>query len=128
VNAPATRLPPVTELHLFRIMQEAVTNIEKHAQAKVVKLQMKSEGDWMVFKIQDDGCGFDTKNSRARKAKGHGLGLTNMRERALSLDGTYELKSVPGKGTTVTVRVPVIDPKRISNAKRGHLILNPVSE
>lgn len=128
VNAPATRLPPVTELHLFRIMQEAVTNIEKHAQAKVVKLQMKSEGDWMVFRIQDDGCGFDTKNSRARKAKGHGLGLTNMRERALSLGGTYDLKSTPGKGTTVTVRVPVVDSKRISNAKRDHSVVNPVSE
>ena len=128
VNAPATRLPPVTELHLFRIMQEAVTNIEKHAQAKVVKLQMKSEGDWMVFKIQDDGCGFDTKNSRARKAKGHGLGLTNMRERALSLGGTYDLKSTPGKGTTIIVRVPVGDSKRISNAKRDHSVVNPVSE
>jgi PAS domain S-box-containing protein len=128
VDAPATRLPPVTELHLFRIMQEAVTNIEKHAQAKVVKLQMKSEGDWMVFKIQDDGCGFDPKNSKARKTKGHGLGLTNMRERALSLGGTYDLKSVPGKGTTVTVRVPVIDARRISNARRGQLNVNPESE
>jgi PAS domain S-box-containing protein len=122
VNAPATRLPSVTELHLFRIIQEAVTNIEKHAHAKVIKLQMKSEDDWMVLKIQDDGRGFDPKKSRNGKAKGHGLGLTNMRERALSLGGTYELKSAPDKGTAITVRVPMTDARRNAKTRREEAV------
>ncbi len=112
------RLPPVTELHLFRIVQESVNNIEKHARAKLIKLQMQIEDGSVILKIQDDGCGFDIKNSKAGKSKGHGLGLTNMRERALSLGGTYEIKSVPNNGTTILVRVPVAEAKRGIGSKR----------
>jgi PAS domain S-box-containing protein len=118
VSSPATRLPPVTELHLFRIVQEAINNIEKHAHAQSVKLQVKFEDDSVLLKIQDDGRGFDAKNSKAGKKNGHGLGLTNMRERALSLGGTYELKSEPKKGTTILVRVPLTETKRNAGVKR----------
>ena len=112
-----TRLPPVTELHLFRIVQEAVNNIEKHAHAKAIKLQLRFEREAAVLKIQDDGCGFDSNPSKVGHKKWHGLGLTNMRERALSLGGNYEVKSVPNKGTTIIVRVPMRNPKRGTNPK-----------
>jgi signal transduction histidine kinase len=108
----------MVELHLFRIVQEAVNNIEKHAKAKSVKLQLRFQGEAAVLKIQDDGEGFDPKTLRAVKKIRHGLGLTNMRERALSLGGTYEIKSAPGRGTSIVVRVPLSAAHRDSNLKK----------
>jgi signal transduction histidine kinase len=61
----------------------------------------------VILKIQDDGRGFDARTVKAGRKKHHGLGLTNMRERALSLGGTYTIESVPGFGTTIVVRVPL---------------------
>jgi PAS domain S-box-containing protein len=118
IDLPHARLPAVTELHLFRIVQEAINNIEKHARARTVKLQLKTEHGALVLRIQDDGRGFDSKRSNGAKGNGHGLGLSNMRERAMSLDGTCEIKSRTGKGTTVLVRVPLAEPKRATSTKR----------
>lgn len=112
------RLTPVVELHLFRIVQEAINNIEKHAKAKSVRLQIRLAGDSVVLKIQDDGQGFDSKTLKAGKKARHGLGLTNMRERALSLGGTYEIESAPGAGTSISVWVPLIVSQRRTNLKR----------
>lgn len=101
------RLPPNIELTLFRIMQEAINNIEKYAHAKTTKLRVGLQDDSIYLKIQDDGRGFDLKKIQTdKKEKGHGLGLTNMRERALSLGGTCEILSMPKKGTTIDVRIP----------------------
>jgi len=118
ISSPGTRLPPVTELHLFRIVQESINNIEKHAQAKSIRLQMEVGGGSVALKIQDDGRGFDLKNFKAGKKNGHGLGLSNMRERALSLGGTYELKSGLGKGTTILVSIPLAEVRRGSGSRR----------
>jgi two-component system, NarL family, sensor kinase len=101
------RLPSVVELNLFRIVQEAINNIEKYARAKSVRLQIRIQGDSVVLKIQDDGQGFDPRNLKVEKKMRHGLGLTNMRERALSLGGTCEITSQPGLGTTIVARVPL---------------------
>lgn len=114
---PAARLPAATELNLFRIVQEALNNIEKHAKAKSVKLICNCEDDAVQLKIQDDGAGFEEKKSGSRK-RGHGLGLSNMRERALSLGGTYDIHSVPGKGTIILVRVPWTGAKTGKAAKK----------
>ncbi len=116
-RSPGTRLPPVTELHLFRIVQEAVNNVDKHAHAKAIKLQLRFERTVAVLKIQDDGCGFDSRSFKVGQKKWPGLGLSNMRERALSLGGNYEVKSAPNKGTTITVRVPVRNTQRGTNPK-----------
>jgi PAS domain S-box-containing protein len=117
ISSPSHRLPSVVELHLFRIMQEAVNNVEKHARAKSVKLQMRFQQGAVVLKIQDDGQGFDPKNLKAGTKRRHGLGLTNMRERALSLGGTYEIKSTPGRGTEIIVLVPASTTHRGLNPK-----------
>jgi len=100
------RLPPAVELNLFRIVQEALTNIEKHADAKMVRLQLSSQGDAVILSIRDDGRGFALNGSRADNGKGRGIGLTNMRERALSLGGACEVVSAPRKGTSIKVRIP----------------------
>jgi len=100
------RLAPALELNLFRILQEAVNNIEKHARAREVRLRIAFSGDFIVLKIQDDGRGFDSKRGKAGKGKWRGIGLTNMRERAEFLGGTCTVESAPKRGTTITVRVP----------------------
>lgn len=103
----ATRLPPNVELNLFRIIQEALNNVEKHARAKSVRLHLAFRNELLVLKIQDDGRGFDAKNSKPARKGRRGTGLANLRERAASLGGTCELVSAPKQGTTVTVRVPL---------------------
>ena len=121
--SPSLRLPSMIELNLFRIVQEALNNIEKYARAKSVKLRISVRENSVVLKIQDDGQGFDAKTLNAGKKMRHGLGLTNMRERALSVGGTYEITSIPGRGTTIVVRVPLRTrvAKKGSNLKRKHL-------
>ena len=116
--SPSQRLTPVVELHLFRIVQEAVNNIEKHAKARLVHLKIQLEGEAVILKIQDDGEGFDPKTLKPGKKIRHGLGLTNMRERALSLGGTYEIESAPGSGTVIRVRVPLTVTQRGASSKR----------
>ena len=100
------RLAPALELNLFRIMQEAFNNIEKHARAREVRLRIAFHGDFIVLRIQDDGRGFDSKRAKAGKGKWRGIGLTNMRERAEFLGGTCTVESASKQGTTITVRVP----------------------
>jgi len=104
------RLPAGIELTLFRIVQEAINNIEKYAHAKTVKLQIGLQNDSIRLKIQDDGRGFDAEKIKLGKREiGHGLGFTNMRERALSLGGDCEILSTPKKGASVIVRIPYTD-------------------
>ena len=87
-------------------MQEAFNNIEKHADAKTVRLQIAFQRGGLMLRIQDDGGGFDPKAAKPAKRKGQGIGLTNMQERAAILGGTCQVASVPNEGTTITVRVP----------------------
>ena len=126
LTSPSQRLPSVVELQLFRIVQEAINNVEKHALAKSVELQIRFRGDLVILKIQDDGRGFDAKTLKADGKRGHGLGLTNMRERAFSLGGTYEMTSLPGQGTSITVSVPFRTAKKESGAKPEQSLSSPV--
>jgi PAS domain S-box-containing protein len=101
------RLPRETELNIFRIVQEALANIEKHARAKEICLSLSRRTGTVVLTIQDDGRGFDLKAGLAPRRGQFGLGLTNMKERAGSLGGSCEIQSAPGKGTIVKVEVPL---------------------
>ncbi len=113
IMIPARRLPAFVELHLFRIAQEAINNIEKHARAKSVKLQLRHQRDSVVLKIEDDGQGFEAKAPPTEGKARSGLGLKNIHGRASSLGGTVEIKSRAGTGTAIVVRVPVkTDPRR----------------
>lgn len=94
------------ENNLFRIVQEALTNIRKHAQAKKIQIKMDATGHHLKMKITDDGIGFDAGKLRAIPAH-QGLGLMNMAERTESIGGRFSIKSKMGKGTEITVEVPL---------------------
>ncbi|HTD19574.1 MAG TPA: PAS domain-containing protein, partial [Ktedonobacteraceae bacterium] len=87
---------------LYRIAQEAIHNVVKHAQASTVTLRLACDGRDVVLEVQDDGRGFDTTSS----FPGH-LGLRSMQERAVRLYGTLTLESTPGVGTSVMARIPL---------------------
>jgi PAS domain S-box-containing protein len=89
--------------NLFRIVQESLTNIVRHAQATKVEIILELEADQLRLEIQDNGMGFDPR----RLKDPHSLGLLGMRERALLLDGEFEISGDPGKGTRVSVTMPV---------------------
>lgn len=91
------------ETNLYRIVQEALNNTHKHAKAKNVEVILEKRNNTIVLIIQDDGKGFNIKNKIIR-AKG--IGLIGMEERAGMINGTLEIESSPGKGTTIFVRLP----------------------
>ena len=98
-------LPPLSaakEVGLFRILQEALTNVMRHAQAQTVELTLSVEGQALCLSISDDGQGFVPESGRPTS-----FGLVGMRERVLMLGGTLSLHSEPGEGTTLSVRVPL---------------------
>ncbi len=99
------RLPPKVDLGLFRIIQEALNNVEKHANAKLVRLRIAIQRQAIVLKIQDDGRGFDPAATKVAKGMEGGIGLSSLRERAAALGGTCEVVSNPKQGTAITVRV-----------------------
>jgi len=101
------RLPPPVETALYRIIQEALTNVAKHAAARSVSVLVRRQGDAVQTIVTDDGCGFDVESAlRAPGAWTH-LGLHGMRERAALLDGSVTIESTPGEGTTLYARIPL---------------------
>jgi signal transduction histidine kinase len=100
------RLSPQAETCLYRITQEALNNVYKHAQAACVSVILERRGPEAVLVVEDDGVGFDPAEA-AGWVGGRGLGLVGMRERAALLGGSVEIESGPVKGTTVYARVPV---------------------
>lgn len=99
-----TRLDPEVEANLYRIVQEALNNAQKYANAKTISVLLEKRRYDILLIIEDDGVGFDPKQKR--KGTG-GLGLVGMRERATLLGGNIEIESSPGAGATIFVRVPV---------------------
>lgn len=87
---------------LYRILQEALTNVGRHSGASKVVVTMQKEADTAVLAIKDDGTGFDIESPKSKT-----LGLTGMKERAEAMGGQFTVQSFPGKGTTVLVSIPV---------------------
>jgi two-component system CheB/CheR fusion protein len=100
------RLAPLIETNLYRIAQEALNNVSKHAAASKVDLLLERRDHNAVLIVEDDGRGFDIEQTNV-PGTGRGLGLVGMRERAALVGGAVEVESKPGGGTTVFVRVPV---------------------
>lgn len=101
----APRLPLDAETALFRIAQEALTNIAKHAHAKHVRLELQAQATHIELTVADDGAGFDFPTMRQDPTK-HGVGLVDMRERAEMMHGRLWVECKIGQGTRVSVRVP----------------------
>jgi signal transduction histidine kinase len=101
------RLPPDIETALYRIVQEATTNVAKHAQASKVRVSLEHKPAAIVALIEDNGCGFAAEGISMRETPGPGAGLLGMRERVGLLRGTFDLWSSPGKGTRLCVKIPL---------------------
>jgi two-component system CheB/CheR fusion protein len=116
------RLSPETEINLYRIAQEALNNVLKHAKANKVDVMLEFGKRDLVLMIEDNGRGFDQKAVSNGKKKG-GLGLIGMRERATMLGGALEIETARSKGTTIIVRVPVT--KGGADGKPSAHVLSP---
>ena len=97
------RLPQEMERGLYRIMQEALTNVARHARASEVHVRISLQKSNLTMVIEDNGCGFQV-HSGASEVRMH-LGLQGMRERASIMGGTFKVESIVGKGTCITVSV-----------------------
>jgi signal transduction histidine kinase len=97
-----SRLPEDVETAVYRIVQEALTNVVKHARAERVSIVLTRTSDGVLVVIEDDGHGFETDEIRRG-----GLGLTGMRERVDLLEGKLEIESARGAGTTLIVELPI---------------------
>jgi signal transduction histidine kinase len=98
------RLASEIETTLYRIAQEALNNIAKHAHASHVEIILERRGDQVTLIVEDDGVGFDPGGTDADR---RGFGLLGMQERAALVGATLEIESAPGEGTTIFVRMPV---------------------
>ncbi|MBI4283725.1 MAG: GAF domain-containing protein [Chloroflexi bacterium] len=101
------RLEPTVETVLFRIIQEAVHNIAKHAEAHHVRIQLEAKDGKITATIQDDGKGFNVEDIFRSKIGVQSLGLLGIQERATLLGGTFNIKSWLGEGTCLTVEIPL---------------------
>ena len=101
-------LPEGVDLNLYRILQESLNNIMKHARAHKVDVLVQRRAGEISLVVEDDGVGFEAGNGSSEVSGG--LGLSGMRERAALLGGSLEIESRKGNGTTVLVRMPIEDP------------------
>jgi signal transduction histidine kinase len=101
-----SRLPEALETAAFRIAQQALTNIARHAQAKTVHIEMSRDSQAIEMVIRDDGVGFDVAAATARARAGESLGLVDMAEIAEMVGGDLSITSVLGRGSTVRARFP----------------------
>ena len=110
------RFDPRVEITLFRIIQEAIINIARHAKAENVIVVLRTQDHSVLVDIEDDGEGFDVHSMlRYTSDGGRGLGLLGMKERTSLLDGKLEICSAPGSGTKISVRVPLGTPLEEEN-------------
>jgi len=101
------RLPAAIETALFRIAQEAITNVARHAQASEVRVTLEMGGGRVRLVVEDNGQGFDPAAVATVKQSGRGLGLRGMQERAAILGGECHIRSGVGEGTAITVEAPL---------------------
>lgn len=103
----SSRLNHDTETHLYRITQEALNNITKHAAATNVTVMLERRDDNVILIVEDNGTGFEPSRLRVSSNSGSGLGLIGMKERATLIGGDIEIESADGRGTTIYVRIPI---------------------
>jgi signal transduction histidine kinase len=97
------------EISVFRIAQEAFTNIHKYSHADLVNINCSIEGDYLQLTIEDNGVGFDVGSKLNSAIKGQSLGLLSIQERTFLINGLIEIISTPEEGTLIRLRVPVLD-------------------
>jgi len=104
----AEPLPPLLQTTVYRVLQEALTNVARHARARSVRVRLLRDEATVELRVQDDGVGLDpTAGAEAAAGDRRRLGLQGMRERAALLGGSIEVESEPGAGTTITAHFPL---------------------
>jgi NO-binding membrane sensor protein with MHYT domain/two-component sensor histidine kinase len=104
-DAPQVRPAPEAEIALFRIVQEALNNVAKHARAMQVKIGLEHQGNECILSISDDGIGLG-RTQAAMARHWPGLGMVTMKERAHAVGGNLDVRAAPGHGTKIVVRMP----------------------
>ena len=113
-NTAIPRLDELAEVGVYRIAQEALTNVVRHAQAPNATLTLATANGFLQLDIRDDGCGFDRTARRAEA-----LGIFAMEERALAIGGRLAITSAPGKGTAVRLECPLTERASVASVGRG---------
>ena len=119
------RLDAVTETTAFRIVQEGLTNVLKHAKASSVRIDLGRHSDIIRLTIEDDGQGFEVSGGLSSDSR-HGLGLIGIRERVAQLRGSLRVESAPRQGTRLVVELPARARERGSDPARGGPALVPL--
>ena len=124
-----SRLPLIQEREMWRIAQESLTNVERHAQAENVQIVWRCDGESAMVRVADDGNGFQAANAGRLDS----YGILGMRERAASIGAQLEFESAPGEGTAVTCRlganeVSPLDPEGFLNDIQVEADRNPDSD
>jgi len=109
------RFSPSIEITLYRVLQEALNNVVKHARASSVSIDVYQHANLLTCKVQDDGVGFNPALVQ-KPGQRSGLGLTSMRERVTTIGGTLDFDSSSGRGTCLYIRVPIL-PAEVQNAR-----------
>jgi len=107
VTGQERELSPQLKRHLLAIVQESLTNVSKHAEAKQVTADLRYSPEEIELAVADDGCGFTVEEAMQRAWKEKRFGLMGMKERAHILGGTLDIDSKPSRGTTIRVRLPL---------------------
>ncbi len=112
INGRKLSLP--VKVCLYRVMQESLTNIYKHAEASQASISLKQRDGEIVLIVEDNGVGLNLSESQELFGKENGLGMRSMRERVELLGGRFEIESNPGKGTSLFARLPVEDKEKLN--------------
>jgi len=107
---PDSRLPTTVAISLYRLIQEALNNIQKHARTHTAIVRLVKVHPHIVLRIEDDGCGFDVQQVMSRAAPEKRMGLVSMQQRARIVNGTLEIRSAVGKGTKISLKIPSVEP------------------
>jgi signal transduction histidine kinase len=101
-------LPSEIEVSLFRIIQEAISNIARHSEAKNATINLQCNANECLLCIEDDGKGFEVSEITSIDRRGRGAGLFGMKERVALVGGHCFIDSHPGQGTKATAKIPII--------------------
>ena len=110
VESAAIPLPAKLTNACFRVVQEALTNVKRHGRARHVWVALRQTSDMLELAVRDDGVGFEPDTVLNAAARGEGLGLLEMQDRVEQLGGRADIQSQPGRGTSIRIRLPIVDP------------------
>jgi signal transduction histidine kinase len=116
---PFNRYSQEIETTVFRVVQEALTNVHRYSGSAVAEIRVSQRDSQLRVEVQDHGCGLAAPAAGSHRSFGLGVGISGMRERVQQLDGTFELRSVPGQGAVVSVLLPATPLKPAARAGRN---------